>query len=61
MYGLVDLEIVKEITRLMRRDNDKRQADEVEPIVTLSIETSREKPAAKILVDCGQHQVAAEC
>jgi hypothetical protein len=61
MYGLVDLEIVKEITRLMKRDNDKRQASEVEPTVAHPIETSREQPAPQILVDCGQHQAAAEC
>jgi hypothetical protein len=61
MYGLVDLEIVKEITRLMRRDNNQQQASEVEPTIAHPIETAREKPAPIILVDCGQHQAAAEC
>ncbi len=61
MYGLVDLEIVKEIARLMRRDKDNRQASEVKPIVsTHLIENAQEKPTREAQVERGQQRIAAK-
>ena len=48
MYGLVDLEMVKEISNLMKRDDELQQAAERKPgIVAQLIENLRQKPGSR--------------